>query len=442
MKKFFFIILIGLIFGQDLYEDLIKEKVSEEYCNNVIGNITGILREGYVYLDFLKAPKQPKGKEDYIEKVDLISELNEIDRTNRTFYDFYADIQNVLNKARDGHLTIITSETPNKIPFGNYYFCLPFYYYVKEIFDEKNNVNETFLTIYLYNDNQSSCVNHYSNETIERLKKLNGTKILKINGLDPYKYLEEMGKKGLLAHSSQCRYILIYNIIDKLYLDYYPLKKEELNISIEFEGEEEEFKIDYEIEQLHFFSQEFKEYYMAEKKKSFKNNIPLPRFEEMELNFKIKKGIINLKNLKNETDFWELQSNDKSIQCRVDTVNEFNVLYQRSFYPDDFDNYEDIMYKCFSKFYSNNFKIIIIEFRNSGGYPELCIPFAQYLHPKILKPIISSMRSTQLNLKTFFINDENLNPNTCFPYTEKDNILEGKKDIYDDGIDRITHQRI
>ena len=236
MKKFVVIILLSLIFGQDLYEDLLKEKVSDEYCANVIGNITGLLNEGYVYLDYLKAPKQPEGKEDYIEKVDLISELNEISKTNRTFYEFYADIQNVLNKARDGHLSIMASKTPKNISFGNYYFCIPFYYYVKEIFDEKNNTNDTFLTIYLYNANQSSCVNHYSNETIERLKKLNGKRILKINGLDPYEYLEEMGKKGLLAHSSQCRYIFTYNYIDRLYLAYYPLKKEELNVSIEFEG--------------------------------------------------------------------------------------------------------------------------------------------------------------------------------------------------------------
>ena len=181
---------------------------------------------------------------------------------------------------------LISFETPKNIPFGDYYFCLPFYYYVKEIFDEKNNINDTFLTIYLYNANQSSCLKHYSNEIIERLEKLNGTKILKINGLDPYEYLEEIGKKGLLAHSSQFRYILTYDYIDRLYLNCYPLKKEELNLSIEFEGEEEEFKIDYELEQLQFFSQEFKEYYMAEQKKYFKNNIPLPRFEEMELNFK------------------------------------------------------------------------------------------------------------------------------------------------------------
>ena len=63
------------------------------------------------------------------------------------------------------------------------------------------------------------------------------------------------------------------------------------------------------------------------------------------------------------------------------------------------------------------------------------------MNPKILKPTISTMRSTPLSLKSFIINDENLNPETCFPYTEKDNILKGKEDIYDDGIDKITHQK-
>ena len=51
------------------------------------------------------------------------------------------------------------------------------------------------------------------------------------------------------------------------------------------------------------------------------------------------------------------------------------------------------------------------------------------------------MKSTQLNLKNFFITDENLNPETCFPYTEKDNILDGPIDIYNDGIDEAIHKR-
>ena len=114
---------------------------------------------------------------------------------------------------------------------------------------------------------------------------------------------------------------------------------------------------------------------------------------------------------------------------------------QTSFLSDNFDNYENIMYQCFSKFYSNDYKIIIIEKRNGGGYGELCLPFTQYLHPKILKSRKFVMKATDLIKKNFFLNDENLNPDTCFPYTEEDNLLEGNKDIYNDGIDEVTHQK-
>ena len=48
MKKILLIILI-LISAEDEYEELINEKVSEEYCNYVIGNITALIQEGYVY---------------------------------------------------------------------------------------------------------------------------------------------------------------------------------------------------------------------------------------------------------------------------------------------------------------------------------------------------------------------------------------------------------
>ena len=39
------------------------------------------------------------------------------------------------------------------------------------------------------------------------------------------------------------------------------------------------------------------------------------------------------------------------------------------------------------------------------------------------------------------MNDENLNPETCFPYTEKDEILDGPEDIYNDEKDEVTHKR-
>ena len=50
------------------------------------------------------------------------------------------------------------------------------------------------------------------------------------------------------------------------------------------------------------------------------------------------------------------------------------------------------------------------------------------------------MKSTPLLYETFFLTDEMLNPETCFPYTEKDNILDGKEVIYSDGIETVKHK--
>ena len=147
MKIFILIFLIILIKGQD-YEDLLNEKVSEEFCQQVIGNLTTIIDSIYIYSDFLKVPKQPQGYENYIPQVDLINELNNINKKERTFLDFYRDIIKILDKARDGHFTFLALETPNGIDISMFSYCIPFYYSIKEIFDYNGEVTDTYLTIH------------------------------------------------------------------------------------------------------------------------------------------------------------------------------------------------------------------------------------------------------------------------------------------------------
>lgn len=38
---------------------------------------------------------------------------------------------------------------------------------------------------------------------------------------------------------------------------------------------------------------------------------------------------------------WDYSVKDETIKCKIDKENEVNVLYQNSFYPEDYDNYED-----------------------------------------------------------------------------------------------------
>ena len=49
------------------------------------------------------------------------------------------------------------------------------------------------------------------------------------------------------------------------------------------------------------------------------------------------------------------------------------------------------MEECFETFYSNDYKIIIIEDRNGGGSVDLCEPFTEYLGPKINKGKFNSI---------------------------------------------------
>ena len=192
MKLLLLALLISFISGNDAYDEIIKEKVSEEYCNYVIGNMTALIKEGYIYLDYLKAPKQPKP--GYFNKMDVIKELESIETSDRTFYDFYIDIQNVFRKTEDGHFAIFAQKTPKNIDLTDYYFCIPFQYYT----------GETYLSI---EPLRNYCQNQYSKEILNKIKELEGKKIISINNLDPFEYLEEIGNNGIAAHSPQCKFI-------------------------------------------------------------------------------------------------------------------------------------------------------------------------------------------------------------------------------------------
>jgi hypothetical protein len=62
--------------------------------------------------------------------------------------------------------------------------------------------------------------------------------------------------------------------------------------------------------------------------------MPFPKIEQIELKYKIKKGLIDEYHLKEGKDIWDLKSKDGAIKCKIDSENKLNVLYQNSFSPD------------------------------------------------------------------------------------------------------------
>ena len=135
-----------------------------------------------------------------------------------------------------------------------------------------------------------------------------------------------------------------------------------------------------------------------------------------------------------DTIKWDYESKRGLIKCKVDEDNKKNVMQQISFSPDDYYEYEEVMFKCLDAFYSNNYEIIIIESNNNGGYSELCFPMTQYLRPKILGISHTSLKNTDLNYEYFMKGDENLNPETCKPYDSREKLSRNSVDDYGNGV--------
>ena len=432
MPIFIFALLITFLKGQDNYEELINEKVSEEYCNDVIKNLISIIDEAYVYSDFIKSPKQPEGYDNYIPKVDLINELNNVNKKDRYFYDFYRDIQGILAKTRDGHFSVNAEETPNGFSLYDHYFCVPFRYLLEETFDDENNVNDTYFIIQ-YDD--EFCDKEYSNDTYDKISQLEGKKINKINNMSPSEYFEKMSTKYSVIHSPQSRYIYTYSTIHTLFTSYYPFIKEELNLSIEFEGNEL-LEIEYKLKTYEYLSEDYKKFFLEQRKKFYKGYRPIIDLKNLEYKYKVKKGLISEKITRNIN--WDIYNEEENIKCKVDEDNKYNVIYQNSFYPDDFYDYENIMEQCFEEFYSNDYKIIIIEDLNGGGYSDLCIPFYQYLSPKMPKSSYSAIKNSDTNFKDYIQFFQVLDPEICMPFTDYEKLLNGEEDKYPDG---VVHKR-
>ena len=90
--------------------------------------------------------------------------------------------------------------------------------------------------------------------------------------------------------------------------------------------------------------------------------------------------------------------------------------------------------ECFKNFYQNNYPIIVIEDHNTGGQLKFAVALIKYIQPRISKPFVTSGKATNAIKEQIFSSGQNLDPETCIPYTEKDDILNGEQEIYSNGV--------
>ena len=245
-KAFLLILLIIPIFSQEdeKYELLLNETVSEEYYSDVISNITKLLEEGYIYLDFYKSPLKPKENESYnIDTLDLIKELEAIQKKDRKFYDFYRDIIKIIRKTGDNHLNFYVRWVPSRnLNLLFYHYTIPFMFKVIDKIDDNGNVTDTYLTI-VKNEtddtkNELSSQTNNETETPRYIIHLN-KKIISINDTDPFEFIGNLFGDFSIGHNSQINYIDTLESIKSISVFIFPFLKEELsNITLKFEDGE------------------------------------------------------------------------------------------------------------------------------------------------------------------------------------------------------------
>ena len=281
------------------------------------------------------------------------------------------------------------------------------------------------------------CLENYSEETINQIRNVDKKTISTINGKNVTTFFDEFGKNFLPYHSPQARYVKLLDTFDTLPALSFPFKKEELKLNIEFE-EGNTLEISYNVKN---------NFLLSEANKKINNKDSFQSYHQNEKKLKSIKDLVTEQNLMKDRIFWDetspewdLEASLWTLKCKVDHSNKLNILYQNTFNPSDYEDYENIMLACLEKFYSNDYKIIIIEDKNGGGKSELCVPFSNYINLRRARPIIASMKSTEIIKQSFWLKDENVNPDTCKTITDEYDIMNGGEDIYSEE-EGIIHKK-
>lgn len=322
----------------------INKKDSEEVINTLKTKI-----EQYVYLDIIKRP--PSTPENYYQEVDIITELDQISTEGRTLYEFYRDIKLALKKCKDGHLDILLDEY--KLDLTKMYFISPLYFKIEE------NENEVYVVAKLNED----LVDYFDSDLTDKIKSKSNLKIKSINGVGPIEFIQTFNKNFVTMKSNQAQFVLNFNSLRNWPILYFPFQKTDLeNIRIVYDDFiSSSLTFSYKV--LNTNNVENKLFFNI-KNNDINFNLINDHFSNLFLSKN--KEFVN-KNTINWDYYYSENVKEKDyFKCRVDEMNEVNVIYQNTFVV-DFEKAKKVIDNCFSLFDGNTYPIIIIEDFNAGG---------------------------------------------------------------------------
>ena len=139
---------------------------------------------------------------------------------------------------------------------------------------------------------------------------------------------------------------------------------------------------------------------------------------------------------------WDFETQEeKGIKCKVDTINEINVLIQESFNL-DYNKAFEVIYNCAKKFHQNNYKIVVIQNFNGEGDERLALILRQLLQVKIKNKsylaysLIEDLRKDFDDFPERFLDAE-----TCRAFNDFDDFLNGAKVNYSTPDEEIIHKK-
>ena len=412
----------------EFFDKINKIEISEQDSTNLISYLTQIL-ERYVYLDIARNPPQPPDNDEYHNRVNLIKMLNEINTHKQSLYDFYREVKLVICSCQDLHLSItLNKEFEKGLSLGNSLFVSPYILSIEKGKVYANPFNEEYFE-----------QTEEDKNIIKFIEDNNVNPIESINGIDPLVYIRQFNKGFNILKSRQAQFVLNQRIIPMMPISGFPFDIEDLkDINIKYENEGGEINTYYKVIHNNDDTKAFLSKYFILPKNNEPFNLNMPKLKEYFFRPQ-KKSNRKLEEIK-----WDKEIEEGQLKCRVDNQNKVNVIYQSSFMLSEAEKAYQFFIDCFNSFYKNNYKIVVIEQFNGGGYVIFADIFKEFLN--LHQPAIDYM-SYRYNddVKNYVAKNNYMKEIETCERKQSDNIFDEKNVEDDYGVDtdgiKIKHNR-